>query len=85
MRMGVDWCDMRTHWNALDWLASVLVITGGVNWGLVGLFDFNLVETIFGSTISPVIYGLVGLSALYMIYSAIKAGQMSSQLTPRSA
>ncbi len=60
--------------NALDWIAVVLVIVGGLNWGLVGLFDFDLVATIFGdmSTISRVVYTLVGLSAVWMLVTASK-------------
>lgn len=59
---------------AVDWIALVLVIVGGLNWGLVGLFGFDLVAAIFGemSTISRAVYSLVGLAALYMIYFATK-------------
>ncbi len=52
-------------------IATVLLIVGGINWGLIGLFNFNLVDAIFGggsreetSNISRVVYALVGLSAL---------------------
>lgn len=70
---------MRTTWNAIDWIAVALVIIGGVNWGLVGAFDFNLVQTLFGSgSLSAIIYSLVGISAIYMIYSSIKVGQTTS-------
>ncbi len=63
--------------NAIDWLALVLVIVGGVNWGLVGLMDLDLVATIFGdmSTISRAVYALVGLSAVYMAVTAMKLGK----------
>lgn len=46
------------------WLALVLVIVGAVNWGLVGLFQFDLVAALFGagSPISRVVYSLVGLA-----------------------
>jgi uncharacterized membrane protein YuzA (DUF378 family) len=59
---------------AIDWIALVLVIVGGLNWGLVGLFGFDLVAAIFGemSTISRAVYSLVGLAALYTIYFAMK-------------
>ena len=59
---------------AIDWISLVLVIVGGLNWGLVGLFGFDLVAAIFGemSTISRAVYSLVGLAALYMIYFATK-------------
>jgi len=53
--------------NGLDWVALILVIIGGLNWGLVGLFKFDLVAAIFGdmSAISRVVYTLVGIAALY--------------------
>jgi uncharacterized membrane protein YuzA (DUF378 family) len=58
--------------NALDWVAWVLVVVGGLNWGLVGAFDFNLVDTIFGvgALLARLVYILVGLAALYMVYAA---------------
>ena len=61
--------------NPVDLIALILVIVGGLNWGLVGLFDFNLVDAIFGvgSTLSRIIYILVGLAALYMVYFTVRA------------
>src|SRR4051794_24345468 len=58
--------------NALDWIAMVLLIIGGLNWGAVGLFETDVVARLFGdmSAISRVIYVLVGLSALYSIYTS---------------
>lgn len=60
--------------NALDWIVVVLVIVGAVNWGLVGLLQFDLVATIFGdmSAVSRIVYTLVGVSGLYMIYTVSK-------------
>ena len=54
----------------LDWVALVLVIVGAINWGLVGLFDFDIVAAIFGkmSVISRIVYDLVGLAGLYLIF-----------------
>ncbi len=56
----------------LDLIALVLVIIGGLNWGLVGLLNLDLVALLFGagSLLSQIVYILVGLSALYMIYFA---------------
>lgn len=56
--------------NFLDWIALILVIIGGLNWGLVGLFNYNLVEMLLGSIpmLQTIVYVLVGVSALYMIY-----------------
>ena len=63
--------------NAIDWIAYVLAIIGGLNWGLIGAFDFNLVAAIFGdmSPLSRIVYVLVGLSALYLIYTGTKLGR----------
>lgn len=60
--------------NAIDWIAMVLMIVGGINWGLVGLLNFDLVAAIFGpmTMASRVVYGLVGLAALYGIFLAIR-------------
>jgi len=51
----------------LDVTVAILLVVGGLNWGLVGLFNFDLVATIFGemSLLSRVVYILVGLSAAY--------------------
>ncbi|MBN1644999.1 DUF378 domain-containing protein [Candidatus Woesearchaeota archaeon] len=56
--------------NVLDWIAFVLVVIGSVNWGLVGLFKFNLVTTILGSIpiLETIVYVLVGIAGLYLIY-----------------
>jgi len=53
----------------IDTIALILVIIGAINWGLIGFFNFNLVDTIFGamSAISKIIYILVGLSGLWSI------------------
>lgn len=60
--------------NIMDWIALVLVIVGGLNWGLVGAFGFDLVATIFGSMspLARIVYVLVGLAAVYTIYFAVK-------------
>ena len=54
---------------AVDKIALVLIIIGALNWGLIALFNFDLVATIFGdmTIISRIIYGLVGLSGLWGI------------------
>lgn len=55
---------------ALDSIALGLLIVGGLNWLLVGLFEFDLVATLFGgqdALLSKIVYVLVGLSALYCL------------------
>lgn len=60
---------------ALDVIAAILLVVGGLNWGLVGVAHFDLVAAIFGmkfgetSTLSAAVYSLVGLSALYQAAS----------------
>jgi uncharacterized membrane protein YuzA (DUF378 family) len=52
----------------MDRLALLLVIVGALNWGLIGLFQFDLVAALFGgqtSWISRIVYSLVGLSGLW--------------------
>jgi uncharacterized membrane protein YuzA (DUF378 family) len=63
--------------NALDSIAYWLVVIGGINWGLIGFFDYNLVGELFGfdSVLTNIIYALVGLSALYMIYTYFKVNR----------
>ena len=56
------------HLNWLDRAAFTLMIVGGLNLGLVGLFDVNVTTEIFSETLGRIIFGLVGLSALYGIY-----------------
>ncbi|MFO7598153.1 MAG: DUF378 domain-containing protein [Desulfocurvibacter africanus] len=58
---------MRT----LDVITTILLIIGGLNWGLVGLFEFDLVAALFGtlSWFSRLVYVLVGLSAIYQAVS----------------
>lgn len=62
--------------SVIDWIAAILVIVGGVNWGLVGLFNFNLVGAIFGvGFIARLVYVLVGVAAVYLIFFVTKLGK----------
>lgn len=64
----------RGTMNALDWAATILMIVGGLNWGLVGVFDYNVVAALFGdqTPLTRLVYALVGIAALYGIYMAAK-------------
>jgi len=55
----------------------VLLIVGGLNWGLVGLFGFDLVAALFGtmSALSRIVYSLVGLSALWQFIALFSGGR----------
>ena len=59
--------------NALDKAVYLLLVVGGLNWGLVGFFKYNLVDKIFGveSTVGRVVYALVGLAAVYGVYTIV--------------
>ena len=65
---------MVKNLSTLDWVAVILLIVGGLNWGLVGIFSFDLVAAIFGamSFLSNLIYVLVGLSAVYLLVTVGK-------------
>lgn len=55
---------------AMDVVVAVLLVVGGLNWGLVGLFQFDLVAAIFGgqaSVLSRIVYTLVGACAVYQV------------------
>jgi len=68
----------------LDLLAAALLIVGGLNWGLVAVAEFDLVAWIFGlefgetNAITRVVYGLVGLSALYGIGALLSRARETS-------
>ena len=74
---------------ALNTLAGALLIVGGLNWGLVALAEFDLVATIvgleFGETnaVSRIIYGLVGLAAVYAV-GVLVAGRGRALGEPRT-
>ncbi len=71
----------------LDVLAAVLVVVGALNWGLVAIAHFDLVAAIFGmrfgqvSTLSAIVYGLVGLAGIYQGVS-FKAIQQRWHVSP---
>jgi uncharacterized membrane protein YuzA (DUF378 family) len=75
----------------LNALAAILTIVGGLNWGLVGLFKFDLVAAVFGgmgfgevNIGSRIVYALVGLSALYLA-SQLRTLIATSEPTPASS
>lgn len=63
--------------NAIDWIAIILLAIGGLNWGLVGIFNFDLVAAIFGdmSVISRIVYTVVGICAVYVLATSSKLGK----------
>lgn len=71
---------MKTKCKFLDVLAMILVIIGALNWGLVGLFHFNVIAMLFGDMglVTRVIYIVVGLAGLWMIYAGLSCCKSSS-------
>lgn len=53
----------------------LLVVVGALNWGLIGLLNMNLVETIVGSGIARIVYILVGISGVYLLINYQKKGK----------
>jgi uncharacterized protein len=69
--------------NPIIWLSIIVLAVGGINWGLVGLFEYDLVANLFGeefgttNTITRIVYVLVGASALISLVG-LAAAQMGS-------
>lgn len=63
--------------NGLDWLCLILTVIGGINWGLIGFFNYDVIDSIFTGALARVIYGIVGLCALYLAF-------LSPKLTKKS-
>jgi len=74
----------------LDWLAATLVLVGALNWGVVAVAEFDLVAWVFGlefgetDAATRVVYGLVGLAAVYGI-GALATASRRSDLRPATA
>lgn len=70
---------------ALNIITLILVIIGGLNWGLVGLFQFDLVAAIFGvgSMLSKIVYVLVGLSAIWQLVPLFRSFSEGETLAQR--
>jgi|JI81AbrownRNA_FD_contig_61_2291097_length_2062_multi_2_in_0_out_0_1 hypothetical protein len=60
---------INTSINPFTTITTILAAIGAINWGLVGIFDFNLVSYLLGetTTITKIVYSLVGISGLYSL------------------
>jgi uncharacterized membrane protein YuzA (DUF378 family) len=78
---------MEKAMKPLNLITLILLIVGGLNWGLVGLFNFDLVAALFGSMLARIVYILVGLSALWQVVPLFAAfgSDQPSALRGRSA
>ncbi len=72
------------NFKALDWVMLVLLAVGGLNWGLVGVFDFDLVAAIFGegSALARIVYTIVGIAAVYSLAILPRKSSSVAQVAP---
>ena len=67
--------------NTIDKTALILVIIGALNWGLVGLFQYDLVAALFGgagSMISRIIYSLIGIAGIYSLIPLFRDNRVTT-------
>jgi uncharacterized membrane protein YuzA (DUF378 family) len=71
---------------AINLVTLLLVIVGGLNWGLVGLLNFDLVAALFGemSALSRIVYVLVGASAMWQVIPLVEALNSGERRTQRA-
>ncbi len=67
----------RAPMTGADWAAMALAVVGALNWGLVGLFEFDLVATLFGrrSALSRIVYAAVGVAGGWLLARLARAAQ----------
>jgi len=60
--------------HVIDLITTIVLVIGGINWGLVGLFDWNFISSVFGftSVLTRTLYSLVGIAAVYKILTWVK-------------
>ncbi|HSX26889.1 MAG TPA: DUF378 domain-containing protein [Chlamydiales bacterium] len=65
---------MMKKYDTIDVIAVVLLLIGGLNWGFIGFFRWDVLASVFGemSTFTRVVYDLIGLAALWRIYCWIR-------------
>jgi uncharacterized membrane protein YuzA (DUF378 family) len=73
------------HLNPLEWISAIVLVVGGLNWLLVGLFEYDLVAEIFGETFgttnaaSRTVYIIVGLAAIYTLFGLLRMEAMTTK------
>lgn len=71
---------MKSKCNVIDIIAGILVFIGAINWGLVGIFDFNVVTAIFGdmNLATRIVYIVIGVAGLWMLYGCCRCCNKSA-------
>lgn len=57
--------------STMDKVAHLLVMVGGLNWGLIGFFEYSLVDDLFSNSVARVVYSVVGVAAVHMFYQMV--------------
>ena len=65
--------------NVLDKLAYTLLVIGGLNWALVGFFNYNLVSKVFSVDLARIIYSVVGVASLYGVFTIVRMKSTNSK------
>lgn len=65
--------------NMLDKTAYALLVIGGLNWALIGFFNYNLVDKVFSTELARIIYSVVGIAALYGLFTIIRMKSQNSK------
>ncbi len=73
--------------NSIDWITFALLIVGGLNWGSVALLNVDFVSTLFGdqTLLTRLVFGLVGLSAVYVAFSLLTTTNHATDRQPHYA
>ncbi len=66
--------------NMLDKTTYTLLVIGGLNWALVGFFNYNLVSKVFSNSLARIIYSIVGIAALYGVFLIARMKAKNSRL-----
>lgn len=68
-----------------DWVAFALLVVGGINWGIISIFSTDIVSYIFGEAtmLTRLVYGIVGLSALYSVVVLSTKATMEDSYNPK--
>lgn len=64
-------------------VAYIVLVVGGLNWGMVGFFNINVISNIFSEDLSRIIYSFIGLAALIGLYSVMNMNKRSSSASTK--
>lgn len=61
------------RWNAIDWVAWAFIIVGALNWGFIGFFNVDVIDSMFSTStgMTRLIYGVVGLAGVWQLVAVL--------------